>query len=277
MVQQTKSEGNAYQHRVVRGFVFRCQAQGRYGFSLTEVEAATGLSRLAAAAQLRRMAPAVCQTGRRVPYYLVVPPEHVFRGGPPTTWWLDAYMAFRKRPYYVGLLSAAALRGSAHQAVQETQVLTDIPLPILEIGRLRVRFFTKKACAQTPVFQPSGMQSTLRVSTAEATAIDLIRYAPRIGGIKRAGDVIAGLLPVLSARRLKAALGQEVETATIQRLGWTLDQLEAHNLVAVVAEHLRACRLQPVFLETRRMRTQSAMNPDPDWCVVAPASFTSGR
>ena len=274
MVQHAKSNGITRKRSVVRAFVFRCQAEGRYGFSLTDVEAATGLSRLAAAAQLRRMLPAVQQIGRRVPYYLAVPPEHAARGAPPVTWWLDGYMAFLKRPYYVGLLSAAAVQGSAHRAVQETQVLTDIPLPTLNIGRLRVRCFTKKTCTLTPVFQPPGMPATLQVSTAEATALDLIRYAPRIGGIERAQEVIAELLPALSARRFKMLLGPEIETAAIQRLGWTFDQLGAHALAGVAAHRLRAHRLQPVLLETRRPRTRFAgtMKRDPLWGVLTPAS-----
>lgn len=257
-----------------RNFVHYCQSEGRYGFSLAEVETVTGLSRLAAAAQLRRMLPAVQKIGRKIPYYLVVPPEHASRGAPPVTWWLDGYMAFLKRPYYVGLLSAAALQGSAHQAVQETQVLTDISVPTLNIGRLRVRFFMKKACAQTPVFQLRGMPARLQVSTAESTVLDLIHYAHRFGGIKRAKEVIAELLPALSTRGLKTALGQEIETATIQRLGWMFDQLNAPALAAIVVRHLQASRLQPVFLETRRPHTQPAKvtKLDPRWGVRIAAS-----
>jgi hypothetical protein len=279
MIKHLKKHDVPRKRSAVRAFVFRCQTEGRYGFSLTEVEAATGLSRLAAAAQLRRMLPAIQQIGRRVPYYLAVPPEHASRGAPPVSWWLDGYMAFLKRPYYVGLLSAAAVHGSAHQAVQETQVLTDIPLPMLDIGRLRVRFFTKKTCTLTPVFQPPGMPATLRVSTAEATALDLIRYAPRIGGIERAREVIAELLPALSARRFKMALGPEIETAAIQRLGWTFDQLGAPTLAGVAAHHLRARRLQPVLLETRRPRARFAgtMKRDPQWGVLTPVSSENSQ
>jgi predicted transcriptional regulator of viral defense system len=65
----------------------------------------------------------------------------------------------------------------------------------------------------------------LQVSTPEATAFDLIRYAARIGGIGRAAETIAPLLPLMRPAELRRVLKIEDEPATAQRLGFVLEKL----------------------------------------------------
>ena len=62
-------------------------------------------------------------------------------GAPPVEWWLDAYFRWLGRPYYLALQTAAASHGSSPQAIQVTQVMTDLPRCDLRIGRVRVRYF----------------------------------------------------------------------------------------------------------------------------------------
>lgn len=260
-------------------FVRNRQAHGQYGFSLDELAAGTGLGRIAAAAQLRRLAPEVRQVAPRQPFYVVVPPEHAPRGAPPVEWWLDAYMAFRARPYYVGLLSAAAYHHSSHQAVQETQVLTDRPLRAVTLGSTRIRFFTKKGCATTPTFQPRGARAALRVSTAEATALDLLRYSYRVGGIARCTEVLAEMMPAFAIESLRQALSSEVETSVAQRLGWILEQLGAKKLAGEVDKHLGTQPRQTVVLAIGQPATRANAHqgvPDPRWRVIQNTRLDTG-
>ena len=48
-------------------------------------------------------------------FYLIVDPGHRELGALPATAWIDDLMRFHGVPYYVGLLTAAALHGAAHQ------------------------------------------------------------------------------------------------------------------------------------------------------------------
>lgn len=77
---------------------------------------------LAVKRQLEYVAERVTRLPGRRSSYLIVPPEHRARGAPPVTSWLGAYFRLREQPYYLGLLSAAAMHGSSQQAVQVTQV-----------------------------------------------------------------------------------------------------------------------------------------------------------
>ena len=56
-------------------------------------------------------------------------------------------MRFHDVPYYVGLLSAAALHGAAHQQPQEFQVVAGAILRPLTVGRVRIRFFFRREMA----------------------------------------------------------------------------------------------------------------------------------
>jgi len=44
--------------------------------------------------------------------------EYRVAGAPPASWYIDDFMKAVGTPYYVGVLTAAALHGAAHQAPQ---------------------------------------------------------------------------------------------------------------------------------------------------------------
>src|ERR1051326_8735601 len=192
---------------------------GRVTFSLEELTRESGLSAIAAKFQVLRLRGKVARVSPRQPFFLIVGPEHRSMGAPPAIWWLEDYFNWLGRPYYLALQSAASSFGSNPQALQVTQVMTDRPGRILKVGRVQVRFFVKRRITQTFTQQLAQAVAPLRISTPEATAFDLIRYATSIGGIERAAETIQPLLPRLRPRELKSVLEAENEIATTQRLG----------------------------------------------------------
>ena len=170
-------------------------------------------------------------------------------GAPPAAWWLDAYFRWLGRPYYLALASAAAAYGAGPQAIQLVQVMTDRPRRALILGRIRVRFYVKREAARTRVGELPGAHAPLRVSTPEATAIDLVRYASSLGGIERAVETLKPMAGRLKRSALKEALEAENEPATAQRLGFILDGLGYHGLAETVERTLPA-RLARVRLDS---------------------------
>jgi hypothetical protein len=163
-------------------FVDKWEASGRVGFSLNTISEETGLRPTVAAAQLKRLSPRVVPLYSRAKFYLIVALQARRNGAPPPEWWLDSFFLHIEQPYYLGLLSAAAHWGSSHQAIQITQVITSAPRPSIQIGRIRVRFYAKKYACNTAKTQPRGTYTRLRVSSPEATVLDLISYSNLIGG-----------------------------------------------------------------------------------------------
>jgi hypothetical protein len=226
---------------------------GRVAFSLEELTQESGLSVIAAKFQLLRLRDKIVRVSPRQPFFLIVSPEHRNLGAPPATWWLQDYFNWLDRPYYLALQSAASSFGSNPQALQVTQVMTNRPSRAIKVGRMQIRFFVKRGMERTPTQQPAGAVAPLCVSTPEATAYDLIRYATSIGGIERAAETIRPLLPLLRARELKSVLDSEDESAVAQRLGLVIEASGCKSLAKVVRDWLPD-KLTPVMLSPTQGR-----------------------
>ena len=122
--------------------------------------------------------------------------------------------------------------------------MTDTPRREIQVGRIRVQFFVKRGVNRTPTQPLAKAFAPLRVSTPAATAFDLIRYAARLGGIERAVETLAPLIPLIRAPDLKAVLQAEGEVAAAQRLGYLLESAGRAELtdVSAVTEPPRGTR-----------------------------------
>jgi hypothetical protein len=220
---------------------------GRVTLDLADLVRVSGLSALAAKRQLSRLRGKAVRISPRQPFYLIVSPEHRSMGAPPPHWWLQDYFDWLGRPYYLALQSAASVYCSNPQALQVTQVMTDKPIRPINIGRTQLRFFVKRGIEKTPTQQPEGAVAPLLMSTPEATAYDLVRYATSIGGIERAAETICPLLPLLRPRELKRLLNGENEAGVTQRLGFVIEAGGNKSLAKVIRDSLPD-RLTPVAL-----------------------------
>jgi len=238
-------------------FIDSRMALGRVAFPLADLVEVSGLSAIAARFQLLRLRGKVVRVSPRQPFFLIVGPEHRILGAPPANWWLQDYFSWLGRPYYLALQSAASLFGSNPQALQVTQVMTDRPCRAKQVGRIQIKFFVKRGIERTPTQQLAQASAPLCLSTPEATAFDLIRYATRIGGIERAAETIVPLLPVLRARELKRALEAENEPAIAQRLGFVIEAGGAKKLAQVIYDWLpdKLVKVPLSPLKTERKKT----------------------
>ena len=183
-------------------------------------------------------------------FFVIVPVEYRQAGAPPPSWFVDELMKFCGRRYYVGLLSAAALHGAAHQQPQEFHVVTDVQLRPVVAGRSRIRFFQKLGIDRTPTTETKTETGFMRVATPEATALDLLRYVEAAGHIGNVATVLADLAEKLDAGRLAEVAKIEGDLPNAQRLGYLLDQVGAEvpasSLATWIAErHPRYIPLRP--------------------------------
>lgn len=246
-------------------FVETLQGRGRYTFDREEGLQETGSTPEALEAAVRRLAAKGRLVVPRRGFYVIVPAEYRSAGAPPPDWFIADLMRFEGKPYYVGLLSAAALHGAAHQQPQEFQVVTDGPLRSAKAGQVRIRFFTKATAGSTPVVDVKTQTGSMRVSTAEATALDLVRYAKRAGHLGNVATVLSELAEKIDARRLLALARKDVEIAHVQRLGHLLDAVGAASVARPMAAWLSEQRPRRVLLRPGSQRP--IREEDPRWRV----------
>ena len=223
-----------------KSFIEAKAAVGRITFTFSDLTKATGLTNIAAKFQLLRLGDKVVRVTPRQPFFLIVNPEHRSLGCPPPAWWLDDYLKWLGRPYYLALQSAAGVFGSNPQALQVTQGITDRACRPIKLGRVQVRFFVKRGIEQTPTQPLAQAVAPLCVSTPEATVFDLVRYADRIGGMERAAETIQPLLSQLRLREVKRVLQAEDTTPVAQRVGFIFDAAGEQKLAQAVHDWLPA-------------------------------------
>ncbi len=231
-------------------YVDRLQQAGRYAFTREDTIRDLTLSPVA----IKRAADRLIAQGRvvnpRRGFFVIVPLEYKSAGAPPASWFIDAMMRFQELPYYVGLLSAAALHGAAAQQPQEFQVITNRQLRPAPAGRGRMRFFMKKNLERTPVAALKTETGSMRVSTPEATAVDLVRYVEHAGGWNNVAEVLTDLAEKIDPDLLEGAARADDDVAAVQRLGYLLEQAGAGDrarplLNWVESERPRTVPLRP--------------------------------
>lgn len=225
------------------------QAQGLYFFSRQEAVKNLQMSDIAF-----KMAVSRLQKKERIlrilnGFYIIVPLEFSSTRVLPADWFIADLMAHMRRPYYVGLLSAAAIHGAAHQQPQQFQVVTTGPLRRLQVRTLSVRFFSKRNFEVTPVVSTKVQTGFIPVSTPEGTAIDLIRYARAIGGLDRVLTVLQELGETMDMLKLVGAIKADGNLAYGQRLGWLLERAGHSELVEGLLEWIRERNPLPAKLE----------------------------
>ena len=255
-----------------RVFLDTLQAAGRYAFTRAEAARALGVSDVGLKNALWRLAKAGRLVSPRRGFYVIVPPEYRAAGSLPASWFIRDLMDYLGRPYYVGLLTAASLHGAAHQAPQEFQVVTDRPLGEIEVGRVRIRFVKKASLARTRTVGVKTPTGEMRVSSPEATALDLVRYPEHCGGLSNVATVLRELAERLDGTELVRVAEVEDEAAYAQRLGYLLDVVGRREVAEALASWVasRSPRVAPLasgapITGTRRdARWRVAVNEEVD-------------
>ncbi len=252
-------------NKTLAAFVEDLQARGRYTFTRAEGASSEERSDVALEAALRRLKQRGRIASPRRGLYVLVPLEYREAGCPPASWFIDDLMRFLKQPYYVGLLTAAAIHGAAHQQPMVFQVVTDRPTRPVRVGRVRIGFHMSRKIESAPVAKVQTETGSMRVSSPEATAFDLVRFAPAAGHLNNVATVLGELAEKLDAVAL-AKLAHSHAVPEVQRLGYLLEQLDKRELAESLASRLEVERYRPVLLAPGQARGKAPA--DRRWSVI---------
>ena len=221
-----------------RNIIADLAARGRYHFSSSELRSALGISEAAVRQALSRLAAKGEIASPARGFYVIVPPEYRRLGCLPAGQFIPALMEHRNARYYVGLLSAAQYHGAAHHRPQEFQVVVERSRPPIACGAVRVAFVARRKLDAVPVESFNNPRGTIVVSTVEATAVDLVGYMHRAGGLDRVAGVLSELGDEMDPNRLVEACGS-ASVLWAQRLGYLLEHLGAGEKAVLLKEDVR--------------------------------------
>ncbi|HRG28640.1 MAG TPA: type IV toxin-antitoxin system AbiEi family antitoxin [Chitinophagales bacterium] len=209
-------------------WIEECQSKGKLAFNLaelrqrfladTEIALKRGLDRLSEKEKVVSIFKG---------YYIIIPPQYLSKGILPVTMFIDGLMKFLDRKYYVGLLNAAALHGASHQQPQEYFVVTEYPImrPTQKKG-LKINYISRRQLPPESLTEKMKTETGyITVSNPLLTAIDLITYEKKVGGLNRASTVISELFETIKRNDINEALINYASVSSLQRLGFVLDEV----------------------------------------------------
>lgn len=259
-----KAESRIY----ARDYLTDLAAKGRYDFSSAEARQALGVSPAAAKLALGRLAKQGLIASPARGFYVIVPPEYRSLGSLPADQFIPALMQRLGLTYYAGLLSAAQYHGAAHHRPQEFQVMLAKSRRAITSGAVRVTFIVRKDIAAIPVQSFNTPRGTVRVSTPEATAVDLVGYPGHIGGLDQAATILSELAENLDPEKLVTA-AQTAPVPWAQRLGYLLVKAGAGERAEALKSYVKEHARQTAVL----LPTASSENAprDVDWKLIVNA------
>jgi predicted transcriptional regulator of viral defense system len=208
-------------------------------------------------------------------FYLIISPQYASRGILPPPIYLDTLMKYLNRPYYLGLLNAASFYGAAHQQPQEFFVFTNYPQlrPVNKKG-IKVNYISIQEIPGDLLEERKTESGYLKISSSQLTAANLVQFEKKIGGLSRAATVLNELCEEIKLENLNKEFLRQVPTATLQRLGYILDQVLKKEEIAshLYAECLKAdVKFQKVALKASQKKNGFPINEK--WKIIINAEI----
>ena len=234
-------------------FFKELQSQGRYSFTFEELSNRFKVSEKALLQGLFRYKAKKQIAQIRKGFYVIITPNYYNQGMLPLYLFINDLMTSLGKPYYIGLLSAAALYGAAHQQPMEYFVMAKTPAPrSIKNQKLKVSFISKNSWEQDDIVKKTTDSGYICVSSPELTALDLIAYVDIIG-MNRVVTVLQELAQVMKPAALTKTAMRYPNTSVIQRLGYLFeDVIGEKKLSDSLIKVLNTRTVSQVLLVTRK-------------------------
>jgi predicted transcriptional regulator of viral defense system len=234
-------------------FIDHQAATGRLHFTTGEAREALGSSLAAVRGALRRLEKKGAIAAPYRGFHVIVPPEYRSLGCLPPDQFIPDLMKHLGLRYYAGLLTAAEYHGSAHHRPQRFQVVVARNRRPLRCGSVQVEFIARHDFEQTSTKAVNTPRGTLLLSSPEATALELVGYAHRCGGLDNVATVLAELAEFLDPVKLRAA-AKLCPVSWVQRLGFLLEKAGKKRLAQEIHPfvHQRAHAITPLVRNAPR-------------------------
>ena len=209
-------------------------SMGRYGFALESLrQSFSEQSETAIKFALKRLADKGKIISIFKGYYLIIPPQYASKGILPPAIFLDGFMNFLERPYYLALLNAAAFHGATHQQPQEFFVMTTFPVlrPTQRKG-MKLNYISQRKIQDKLLEIKKTESGYLKISNPVLTATDLIQFEKRVGGINRVVTVLNELAEVIKPDDFDDFIIANTPITALQRLGYILDKVIENVVLA---------------------------------------------
>jgi predicted transcriptional regulator of viral defense system len=252
-------------------YIENIQAQGRYNFSIKESKKSLYLSDEAIKKSLSRLTKKGKIVSVRKGFYIIIPPEYSHQKILPPALFIDQLMSYSGKQYYVGLVSAAAMHGAAHQQPQAFQVISVKPaMRDINVRELQIRFFTKSKLPAIGVVDKKTDTGYVKISGPELTSLDLIQFEKGVGGIARVYKILEELIEDINENAFHQLIQEaDIQVACLQRMGFLLEnKLDKNSLAEKIFDTIKSKRLFKTYLSNLDRPPEKEKAVQNRWNVV---------
>ena len=256
----------ASQYNYLEDFINKIRSVGRYSFSLAEVKTEFDLTDKAINQNLYRLKSKQQIAQIRKGFYAIISSEFASHGMIPATLFIDDLMQSLNKPYYIGLLSAAALHGAAHQQPMEFFVVTEKPaLRNIRNSTLKINFFTKKEWSEEDILQVKTDAGDINVSSPALTALDVMFYSNSIG-VNTAVTILQELVSEIKVGDMYKTAKRYPQITAIQRLGFLVEKVINNKKIAEALFKVLKNKVYFTVLLSNRKNKEGLL--DDKWKVI---------
>lgn len=256
-------------HNYLDDYVNSLLSDGRFYFSLKElIDIYPNHSKAALKLSLNRLSSKRKILSVYKGFYVIIPIEYKHRKIIPPELFIDQLFSYLNRQYYVGLISAASLHGASHQQPMEFYIFIDKPsIRPTKAEGLKINYVVKNSLDIKGIEIKKTDAGYIKISSPELTAIDLIDYHKRIGGLNRASTILYELSVSISPEKLKEVFSYDISLSALQRLGYIFDVvLHRKDLALIIKDFLADKVLFRVPLKPGNKK--SGFNVNSEWKVI---------
>uniref|UniRef100_UPI004047618D type IV toxin-antitoxin system AbiEi family antitoxin domain-containing protein n=1 Tax=Roseivirga sp. TaxID=1964215 RepID=UPI004047618D len=238
----------------VADFVGKCLAYEQYAFSWDELKLEVPKTDIALRHELVRLSRKKEVLTLRQGFYLILPPRYKAFGKLPLEFYSEKLFKFLGKPYYIAFFSAAAFHGASHQQVQQSYLMTKIPnIRDIKKGNIYLSISATSKWPNKNIQQRKSDAGIFNISSPALTAIDLIHYQSRMGGLNRILAILEELAESMTTEDIQELHQWYPHTSSIQRLGFLLEELlEENTLTLPLKDHLKSRNYFPVLLSPEK-------------------------
>jgi predicted transcriptional regulator of viral defense system len=136
-----------------------------------------------------------------------------------------------------------------------------------KVEGLKINYVVKNVIPESGIEKRKTDAGYIKISNAELTAVDLIAYQHRIGGLNRAATVLYELSESMSPAKLKEILHDNIPLSVLQRLGYILEfVLNKNELAGVIKNYLSGKKIFRIPLKPGYKKEGFAVNDD--WKII---------
>jgi len=177
-------------------------------------------------------------------FYVILPPQYALRRCVPPFYFMNDLMRYLNKDYYFSTLTAAMLWGAAHQSPQQSFVTTTYPkLNTSAASKTNIQWLYKNEIPKSLVCEKKGETGTIRYSSAELTAVELIQYEHYLGGLSNVATILSDLLENTDFAHASEGAFSVCKDSSVQRLGYIVEKVLGDERQGEIIYHewVRCC------------------------------------